>query len=120
MDKKDIEKDFSFLKEREGVLAVLLFGSQAGGKIHERSDIDICVVAPEENSLKLWLEIDRKLKAKEEGYDFHIFKDLSIKMKHEIIQTHQIIFCKNRAKLEEYFYFYRKLWKDQAIAREVY
>lgn len=119
MDKEEIEKDFSFLKERENVLAVLLFGSQLRGREHERSDIDICVVAPDADPLKLWLEIDREIRPLGKNYDFHVFEDFSLKLKHEVMENYEIIWCKDKSKLQEYFYRFRKIWEDQAKARGV-
>ena len=38
-------------------------------------------------------------------------------LKIEVINNHKIIFAKNVPELFYYFYFLRKLWKDQAIVR---
>ncbi len=43
--KEDLAREFSFLKGRKDILAVLLFGSYARREATPRSDIDICVVA---------------------------------------------------------------------------
>ncbi|KXB01405.1 hypothetical protein AKJ44_02590 [candidate division MSBL1 archaeon SCGC-AAA261F17] len=118
MDRQTIEKDFSFLKERKGVLAVLLFGSRVTKREHERSDVDICIVAPEEDPWSLWLDVDRRVRSKGR-YDFHIFEDFGLKMKHQVLENHEIIWCRDEPKLHEYFYTYRKLWDDQAKARGV-
>lgn len=118
MDRKAVEKDFSFLREKEGVLAVLLFGSHVTGRDHEKSDLDICIVAPGEDPWDLWLEVDKEVRSKEK-YDFHVFEDLGLKMKHQVMENYEIIWCRDKYKLQEYFYNYRKLWKDQAKARGV-
>ncbi len=118
MDKKSIEENFSFLKDRQGVLAVLIFGSSVKDRKHERSDIDICIVAPDLDPHELWLDVDRKVR-KKEVYDFHIFEDLGLRMKHQIMKNHEVLWTRDRSRLQEYFYWHRKLWKDQSKARNV-
>ena len=48
MDQREIvemaKKDLAFLQDN--VLGVLIYGSWATGESHEKSDIDICIVAP--------------------------------------------------------------------------
>lgn len=118
MDRGTIENDFSFLKEKEGVLAVLLFGSRVTRREHGRSDVDICIVAPKEDSWSLWLDVDRRVRSKGR-YDFHIFEDLGLRLKHQVMENYEIIWCRDEFKLQEYFYTYRKLWNDQAKARRI-
>jgi len=108
-----IRKDLSPLKNRKEILAILLYGSQ----LHEnlvtsRSDIDICVVAPDiKNHMDLQLELYHIVR--NEKYDVKVFELLPLYLKMEIIKEHEIIFTRNRLDLYEYFYFYRKIWKDQ-------
>ncbi|KXB07273.1 hypothetical protein AKJ52_00635, partial [candidate division MSBL1 archaeon SCGC-AAA382C18] len=47
------------------------------------------------------------------------FEELTLKMKHSVIENHQLVWTRNRGNLEEYFYKYRKLWQDQAKARGI-
>lgn len=119
MDKGEVEGDFAFLKDKEGVLAILLFGSRVKGRVHGRSDVDVCVVAPGEDAWDLWLEIDRKVRPKGKDYDVHIFEDLGLRLKHSVIRNHEVVWCRDVRRLEEYFYLYEKLWRDQAKARGV-
>jgi len=114
MDRKQVKKDFNFLDD-DRVLAVLLFGSQVTDNTHERSDIDICIVAPDMKPITIMRKIWGKLKT--EKYDIHTFEEFSLKMKHQVMKDHEIIHCKDNQELEEYFYQYRKIWNDQAIAR---
>ncbi|PSG98520.1 MAG: DNA polymerase subunit beta [Nanohaloarchaea archaeon SW_7_43_1] len=117
MDRKQVEKDLKFLKNDKKVLAVLLFGSQVTGKTHERSDTDICIVAPDTKPIKIMRKVWRRLKT--EKYDIHTFEEFSLKMKNQVMKDHEIIRCEDEQELEEYFYRYRKIWNDQAIARGV-
>lgn len=117
MDAGKLEGEFEGLKEHDEILAVLLFGSHVEGRAHERSDIDICVVAPgadtREVLRKIWMEVSA------DKYDVHTFEELPLYIKHRIIENHEIIWCRDFGQLQEYFYRFRKLWNDQAKARGV-
>jgi len=117
MDRKKVEEDFSFLKNDDDVLAVLLFGSQVTGDTNERSDIDICVVAPEVEPIKMMRKVWRNLKT--EKYDVHTFEELSLKMKHQVIEDYEVVYVIDRRELKEYLHRYRQVWNDQAVARGV-
>lgn len=109
-EKKDIiEKDFEFLKGK--ILALLLFGSRATKKGHERSDFDLCIVKPYQQ--EIIKEVFRKVDVAGKKYDVYLFEELPLYMKMEVINNHEIIFSENIYDLYEYFYFYKKLWKDQ-------
>jgi len=114
-----LKKDFSFLKkdlEKGEIIAVLLYGSYANNKQHVRSDIDICIVAPKIKDIKQMAEMLRYSwgRANTSKYDIRLFEELPLKIKISIIENHKIIYS-NFSSLQEYFYLYRKLWKDQSI-----
>jgi len=101
----DLAKDFSFLKEK--VLAVLIFGSSVKEK---GRDLDVCIVSgadPKDVLKDVFVNVDTS------KYDVWIFEELPLYMKMEVIENHEIVFCRDEAELYEYFYFFRKLWKDQ-------
>ncbi len=101
-----IARDFEFLRDR--VLAVLVFGSAVNSESYR--DVDICIVAPGGLDIK---EVFEKVDVAGKGYDVWIFEDLPLYMKMEVIENHVAVFCRDILELHEYFYFYRKLWKDQ-------
>jgi predicted nucleotidyltransferase len=105
-----IKRDFAFLIERRDILAILLYGSQASGDSTPRSDVDICIVAPEADRGSLFRTILRNFR---EPYDVKIFESLPLYLKIQVIKNHIIVYTKNILDLYEYFYTYRKLWKDQ-------
>jgi len=108
-----IKKELSALEKRDDILAVLLYGSQLNEEfVTNRSDIDICVVAP---SVKdhVKLQFDLFTLVRNSKYDIRVFELLPLYLKMEVIKNHVVIFTKNRLDLYEYFYFYRKIWKDQ-------
>lgn len=115
-----IKKDFSFLFDREDVLATLLYGSVIKREETPRSDIDICIVAPEcKDRRSLLKEIFRKLDVFLKRYDVKIFEELPLYIQIQIIQNNEIIYAKDIYELYEYFYNIRKLWEVQAERQKV-
>ncbi|HUV80305.1 MAG TPA: nucleotidyltransferase domain-containing protein [Candidatus Bathyarchaeia archaeon] len=112
-----IEADFAFLAEDERILAVLLFGSSAKEQADERSDWDLCIVAPEIRDTGDMRAVLRKIYAnidvKRKRYDTWLFEEIPLYMKVQVIENHKVVFCRDLPSLYEYFYFYRKLWGDQ-------
>src|SRR3989338_48803 len=107
--REKIGKDFAFLKGR--VDAVLLFGSHAKGKAAPRSDVDICIVAPGKDPAALVRSAWQRLGA---AYDVHAFEELPLHIKMEVINHHTPLYVRDLPALHEYFYFWRKLWADEA------
>jgi predicted nucleotidyltransferase len=108
MDKRDVERirrDFEFLSN--SVLAIVLYGSRAEKAETERSDIDICIVAPNTDASKIFKETLHL------DYDIKIFESMPLFLKMKVIENHEIIYTKNLLDFYEYLYFFRKLWKDQ-------
>ncbi len=115
-----IKKDFSFLFDRKDVYAILLYGSVLKGEETPRSDIDICIVAPEcKDRRGLTKELYRNLDVFSKKYDVRIFEELPLYIKAQIINKNEIIYAKDIYELYEYFYFFRKLWEDQAQRQKV-
>ena len=117
---------YSFIKQLPSTVdAVLLFGSILNSKKWApHSDIDICVIASRaaDNSdlllmilrlLPIPFKNDTDMKSR--AYDVQMFEDLPLYMQIRIIQNHYLLYVRNNdvAGLYEYFYHYRKLWKDQ-------
>lgn len=114
MDKKIINKiknDFKSFESR--VLGILLYGSQQKGTQTKRSDIDICIIAPDENPKKLFKEMLPL------NYDIKIFETMPLFLKMQVIEHNTILYTKDRYALYEYFYSFRKLWDDQKKRQHV-
>jgi len=117
---ESLKKDFSFLFEREDILAILLYGSAAKGDETPRSDIDICIVLPSRKYMKDILnEIYKKLDVFTKKYDVRFFEELPLYIQINIIESNKIVFSKDIFELYEYFYFTRKLWDDQMMRQQV-
>lgn len=119
MDIEQLREDYEPLKEDDRVLAVLVFGSQVTGDAHERSDIDICIVAPDAAPMDIMREVWRDAAMSRDDYDVHTFEEFPLKLKHRVMEDHEVVWCRDEQELEEYFYRFRKLWNDQAVARGV-
>lgn len=115
---KDIKRDFEFVKSIKEAHSVLLFGSYAKGDFHKRSDIDICIVAPSCKAVKSKaILLSKILKNLKKPYDVRLFEEFPLYIQIEIIKNHKIIFSKDTLELSYYFYKFRKLWQEQAVAR---
>ncbi|MCX9015374.1 MAG: nucleotidyltransferase domain-containing protein [Candidatus Methanoperedens sp.] len=118
--KESLKKDFSFLFDKEEVLSVLLFGSQAEHNETPRSDIDICIVAPDCDDRKGLLgEMYRNLDVYSKKYDVRFFEELPLYIQIQIIRQHEVIYVRDMLDLYEYFYPFRRLWDDQAGRQQV-
>lgn len=106
-----IRKDLLFIKE-QGYSAVL-YGSYVRNEDTPRSDIDVAVInskiRDKKKNMKIWWQLLGKASS---IYDIRIFELLPLYIKIEIIEEHIVLFG-DELELSEYFYFYRKLWKDQ-------
>jgi uncharacterized protein len=114
MDREEVlakaKRDFQFLQER--VLGALVFGSWARGEASERSDIDLCIVAPmEKEPASLW--IDAISMIQDLRYEVRIFELLPLYMKMAVIEEGVVVCSRDVLELYEYFYPFRRLWEDQ-------
>ena len=87
-------------------LGILLYGSRAQGCWSERSDIDICIVAPGNDYVLR--RINKRLGGK---YDVKVFEKMPLYIQIEIIHNHLIIYG-DAARIGAYFYRFRRLWAD--------
>ncbi|WP_297089992.1 nucleotidyltransferase domain-containing protein [Thermococcus sp.] len=90
---------------RYDCMGILLYGSYAKGEATKRSDVDICLVKPKLGTYERVLE---KLGGK---YDVKVFEELPLYVQIEVIRNHRVVYG-DELELSEYFYRFRKLWKD--------
>lgn len=118
MDKNVLENLRNDLEEiKDKVFAILIYGSYVTGEAHSRSDIDICFILKTGNKEivnKIFKKI-LEISAKNEKYDIRIFEQMPLFMKIEVIENGEVIYAEDLSELNEYFYFFRKLWQDQSI-----
>jgi predicted nucleotidyltransferase len=90
---------------------ILIYGSLARGEENERSDVDICLVAPGADGIRLsrkalTLERDERL-------DIRVFELMPLYMKMAVIEEGLVVYSKDIPGLYEYFYSFRRIWEDQ-------
>ncbi len=116
-----VKADLSFLQDfvwREQILGVLLYGSQAKGEAGPRSDIDLCIVAPQAaDRSSLWRKFISHLR--DGRYDVRIFELLPLFLKATAIEQGVVVYCRDEPELYEYFYPFRRDWQDQKHRQEV-
>ncbi|TFF98551.1 MAG: nucleotidyltransferase domain-containing protein [Promethearchaeota archaeon] len=116
---KKIEQDFNPIIETKDILGILLFGSYSKDKETSRSDIDICIVAPNDDPAELLSYILQKINTNLKHYDIRLFQELPLYIKIRVIQDGILIYSTNKYDLYEFFYFYRKLWNDQKHRQKI-
>jgi len=101
-----IYNDFSKVIATKDILGILLFGSFTKDKNTNKSDVDICVVAPNEEKHQLLSFVLQNINVQEKKYDV-------------VIEEGLLIYSPNKLDLYEFFYIYRKLWNDQKHRQEI-
>jgi len=100
----NLKKDFD--EFNDDALGILLYGSRAQGCWSERSDIDVCIVAPGNDYVLR--RLNKRLGGK---YDVRVFEKMPPYIQIEIIHNHQIIYG-DAARIGAYFYRFRRIWAD--------
>ena len=108
-----IEQDFIPIIKKKNILGLVLFGSYAEDMQNNRSDIDLCVVAPEEDPFELYSLFSTKIDLFSKRYDINFFSELPLYLKIRVIEDGIVVYSPDELELYEYFYPFRKLWADQ-------
>jgi len=114
-----IYNDFSHVIKKKDILGILLYGSYSKSKNTNRSDIDICIVAPNEDVHQLLSFVLQNINVDANKYDIRIFNELPLYIKIHIIEDGLLIYSPNKLDLYEFFFIYRKLWDDQKHRQEI-
>jgi predicted nucleotidyltransferase len=116
-----VKNDLLFLHEsfwQDQVQGVLLYGSVARSDAGPRSDIDLCIVAPEAaDKAALWREFISHIR--DNRYDVRIFELLPLHIKIAVIEEGLVVYARDILELYEYFYPFRREWEDQKHRQEV-
>jgi len=116
---EQIYSDFSIIIQKKEILGILLYGSYLMDKETSRSDIDICIVAPNEDIHQLISFILQNVNVTSKKYDVRVFQELPLFIKIHVIENGELVYSANELDLYEYFYLYRKLWNDQKHRQEI-
>jgi uncharacterized protein len=116
-----VKDDLRFLQDpfwSDRARGVLLYGSHARGEAGQRSDIDLCVVAPEAtDKAALWREFISHLH--DNRYDVRIFELLPLHIKIAVIEEGLVMYSRDELELYEYLHPFRREWEDQKRRQEV-
>ncbi len=108
-----IKIDFNFVLHNPSIAGVILYGSYLSGDESARSDIDICIVAPNQKLYPLHKYIYKELENNIEMYDIHFFEELPLHIQGSIIEDGMIVLSPDLGDLSEYFYPFRKRWTHE-------
>ncbi|MGV9171064.1 MAG: nucleotidyltransferase domain-containing protein [Promethearchaeia archaeon] len=104
----EVKKDLQFC----GEYWTVLYGSYISDYfMPNRSDIDVAVITKvkdKEKNIEIWNSLLGKANLR---YDIRIFELFPLYIKIDIINNHKTLFG-DPLKISEYFYQYRKKWKD--------
>lgn len=112
-------------KSRDGIKAILLFGSFADKSFTSRSDIDICVIFRKDLSLKEATEFRIRVSGQlPDKADIQVFNILPQKLKRGIARNHKVLYKDNEydnlgfsvkyLKDDDYFIRMRKIFGAEA------
>lgn len=107
-DKKliaDLRMQFKFLCKDPRVLGVVLYGSFATGAFHDMSDIDICIVAPNQDHYSIYKTYSSGITGNIDKFDIRFFNELPLLIRGSIIEEGIIICTRDIGELTEYYYF---------------
>lgn len=108
-----IKQDFSFIAQNPKILGLFLYGSSLAEDSTKPNDIDICIVAPNQNLYELYQYIIHNLKRHVAAYDIRFFEELPLYIQGEIIDNGVLVYSPDEPLLYEYFFFSaRKEWED--------
>lgn len=111
MKNQKFEKIRTDLRVLESNYEVVIFGSAIEGGFRPESDIDIAVITRNQKKERN-REIQRYLWSQYSmNYDIHVFELLPIIVQASIFNNYKVVFG-DILDISEYFYFYRKIWKD--------
>lgn len=91
----DLEKFVSEVKRIKGTLAIYVFGSYSTGKMHELSDVDVCVVG----DFSLQEREDILFGEFSDLFDISFLKDLPIWIKIRVLGEGKVLFVRNELAL---------------------
>jgi len=107
MNLKQIKNDLALLRDYD----VIIFGSYTTGDFREGSDIDIAIIA-RNNDYGRNLDILKSFIGMAPAvYDIRVFELLPLKIKASVMDNYIVLYGK-LPEISEYFYHYRKLWDD--------
>jgi len=117
----DLERVARRLSEDSRVEAVYLFGSQANGEAHDRSDVDLAVLLGEDVSLadELRLRAVAVDELHRDDIDFVILNDAPPLLRYEVVMGGRRLFVRNDASADDFEYRAVLLFLDTDYLRRM-
>lgn len=104
---------FSFTLDNPAILGVLLYGSHAAGDATPRSDVDICIVAPDLPPYEAWKHVVRNMGGEaQDRFDIRVFGELPLQIQGKILEEGVVIVSPDVPALYERLFSVRKEWED--------
>ena len=116
------DKLINFIKEKDNVLAVYLFGSFADNTYNENSDIDLAVLYDGKTDLGEHVSdsIDIERIFENTKIDYIDLEEISLFFRFNILKNGKKIYIKDEEKLYDYVYKTQKLYIDMKYSRDKY
>lgn len=108
---EDVTRDFAHAARH--VAGILLWGSHAEERAHARSDVDVCVVAGPGLTIEEALRLAWSGPGTSPRYDVHVFEELPLYLKGEVLDRGRLVATRDEPALSEYLRPFRKVWDDQ-------
>jgi len=101
MLEKQLDKLVKKVEQDSDILAVILFGSKARGETTSASDLDVCLVLQNRRYDPLYLSNKKLEYLKIGGLDIHVYQQLPIYVRRQVIKEGKILFVKDEEGLYE-------------------
>jgi len=111
--KQKIRKIVNKIKKNKEVIAIMLFGSYAKGKITPLSDIDLCVMLDKKyNNCSMAKKRMGYLTGTADKFDIQVFQLLPLYVKNKILKEGKILYSKNIKKIYDVAYETIRKYED--------
>lgn len=116
------EKLIKYIKEKENIIAIYLFGSFADGSYNEKSDIDLAVVYEKKYDFTLHVSdmIDIEKIFENTKVDYIDLEEVNLFFRFSILKNGKIIYVKNEEKLYDYIHRTQISYIDMKYSRDKY
>lgn len=117
MDLEAIKPEVARLAEKYGLDFVVLFGSQATGKTHAKSDVDIGVISRQGIDLSR-LMMDMNMVFKRPDVEVVDLATASPTLMHAIVRDGQLLYEKSRGNWSNWKVYATKIWMETRWLRD--
>lgn len=116
------EKLIKYIKEKENIIAIYLFGSFADGSYNEKSDIDLAVLYEKKYDFTLHVSdmIDIEKIFENTKVDYIDLEEVNLFFRFSILKNGKIIYVKNEEKLYDYIHRTQISYIDMKYSRDKY